>query len=172
MVRGLIVGVSVCLVSLAGCAEAEKTSTHHALIRYMPAEIPGEASAEQFTAMKDAAAKEYAEILQLVDAWAARSGLRRVPDDQTGQMRLRWMTTAANGNEQTIYYVEERASGADGVPIEVLVAADPDSGGTTIEVSMGEGFGKEPSPQLQALHDSLAGELTGRYAERVRTSIW
>ena len=148
------------LVLSPGCGATSGGSTHHSWIRLTR---PESADVPQATA-------DFDEVVRIVDAWAARSGLRRETPGEP--RRLSWATSAANGNEQAVYFREANPANTD-MPVEVLIAFDPDGGGTSlVEVSMGEGFSKEPTPRFSQLHETLSADLRARFGERVVAKIW
>src|SRR4051812_34709234 len=101
--------VAVLLAATAGCAHSGGASPHSAIRPSSPAG----ASVPQAT-------PDFEEVVRIVDAWAARNGLRR---EQPGEpRRLSWATSAANGNERTLYFREVSPAGNAEMPVEVLIA--------------------------------------------------
>jgi hypothetical protein len=152
--------VSLAVLLAGGCATGN-TSTHHSLIRV---------SAPTATSGLPSQAVDFNALHGVVDAWAATSGMAPVPPAQAGQMHISWSTSNPNGNEQVLRYRDARPVDPKW-PIELIVAYDPDRP-YAAELSMGEGFGKTPSPRFRELYDSLTADVRARFGDRVDARIW
>jgi hypothetical protein len=137
-------------------ASAPAKSTHHAEIQVGLLEAAG--TPEQRLA-------EYERIVALLDAWAVRVGLRRVPSEQAGSLRQHWVAAPGNINAKVTCFRETQPQDPNW-PIEVIVTFNPDLA-PVVNISMTEGYHRRPSPQLQKLHFALQEQLRERYGSKI-----
>ncbi len=135
------------------------TSTHDAQIRVA---LPKPAGP------MEARLAEYDRIIEVVNAWAGEAGFERVPPEQAGSMHLSQGTSAANGNERVTWFRETQA-GDPSWPIEVMVTFDPDAA-PVVEITIAEGYHKQPSPRLHDLHRTLLEHLKEHCGDRIVSS--
>ncbi len=137
-------------------ATAPAKSTHHAETQVGLLEATG--TPERKVA-------EYDQIVALLDVWAARVGLGRVPPEQTGSMRQHWVASPGNAGAKVTCFRETQPQDP-AWPIEVIVTFNPDLA-PVVNISMAEGYYRRPSPRLQKLHFSLQEQLRERYGRKI-----
>ena len=157
---GVVAVLGIYLLWLAS-TPARITSTHHAQIRIELLDTAGPPEAKL---------AECDQIIRVLDTWAGKVNFCRVPPDQTRSMHLSWSTSNANGNERVTYF-REIEPGDPSWPLEVMVAFDPSS--PAVEISMAEGYHKQPSQRLQDAYRTLLDHLREHYGSKILSSnIW
>jgi hypothetical protein len=146
-------------VWLLWVGSAPPTSTHHAQIQV---ELP------KPDGPMEARLAEHDRILKVIDAWAGEAGLDRVPPEQAGSVHLAQGIDTANGNERITWF-REAQSGDPSWPIEVMVAFDPDAA-PVVEITVAEGYHKQPSPRLHDLYRTLLERLKEHWGDRIVSS--
>ncbi len=162
IITAVVVGaLGVYLLWLAS-TPARITSTHHAQIRIELLDTAGPTEAKL---------AEYDQIIQILETWAGKVNFRRLPPDRTRSMHMSWSTSVANGNEGVTYFREVEPSDPSW-PLEVMIVFDPDSS-PVVEISMAEGYHRQPTQRLQDAYRTLLDHLRERYGRKILSSnIW
>lgn len=153
----LLAGLYLLLV-----ATAPAKTTHHAETRVELFETGGPPERK---------VAEYEQIVAMLDAWAGRVGLSRVPPGPQGDVRRAAVNTSTSARERVTYFRETNAKDPSW-PIEVIIIFNPDLA-PVVTIAMTEGYGRRPSAKLESLHGGLQEQLREHYGNKIVSSkVW